>query len=207
MPPRDDLIAVSIIDSRGRATTVWRKPSPEIVNASYGATAFNGIGRTGDDISLSDPYYDSARHDDFMRSVYRNADDNDVDINSSQRALGVWRGVNEPSSAIEASGTREDIESVARGICKEFDQYAVRVIYRPGNGMNKLYSFDVGTRSPEIIMATLEEAGISGARITESYIELADESDLSDRALSTLESIYGRARVSSCEVVRIFGAD
>lgn len=174
-----------------------------IVHVSYGVTPFKGVGRIGIDISFSDPYYESDRYANFLNSVYRNADDFDVEIESEKRALGIWEGSNEPSSAIDVIGTRNNIESVAKSICTEFEQYAVLIIYQPGNGAHKLYSFDTGNHDPLLVVETLHEAGISEARVTDKKIEITNKTNLNNQTLSVMERIYGKAVITPCEIVLV----
>jgi len=201
---RDHLVPRQMVNRLGRVQTVYVRPETAMESASYGVTPFKGAGRTGDEVSFDDPYYGGARYRDFQRSLYALADDADVNIEDEQRALGLWEGTNEPSAAVGVSGSRRDIELVARSVARKYDQWAVRVIYRPGSGVHRMYSFTPGKRSPEQVMATLRLAGIAGARVTEDAIELADAEDLTPAQLSAMESVYGRARVEPVEVVRVF---
>jgi hypothetical protein len=175
----------------------------KIERASYGITPFKGVGREHDDISLDDPYYASPRYAQFLSHLEQAAQDFQVLVKSHRRALGLWEGTNEPSAAIDVIGARENIEAVARSTGKQFNQWAVRVIYQPGNSQHRMYSYDLGNRLPHEVMETLAFAGVPGARVTDSHIELADVEEPELQVQIILEQMFGSPTIIPCEVVRV----
>jgi hypothetical protein len=175
----------------------------KIERASYGITPFKGASREREDISFDDPYYASPRYAQFLSHLEQAATDFEVSVESHRRALGLWEGTNEPSAAIDVTGVRENIEAVARSTGKQFDQWAVRVIYQPGNGQHRMYSYDLGDKTPHEVMEALTLAGVAGARVTDSHIELADVEEPELQAQVILEQMFGSPIIIPCEVVRV----
>lgn len=175
----------------------------DLVDVSFGATPYIDQKMGHSFFSFNDPYYDSPLYVKFLDSVKTQAERFGVAINSTHRAVGIFQGAHEPSAAIAASGRRIDIERIAVRICKEFDQQAVRVIYQPGHGQHLLYSFPVGEQKPEDVVRTLKTLGVTGGRITNGQLEIANITSLSTIVLNALEKVFGQATILPCEVVTI----
>lgn len=175
----------------------------EMVAVSYGITPYLRESRSEPRSTISDPFYDSELFQQFLSSFKKKASSANVSINSTARAIGWFKGEDEPSAAIDAEGRRSDIELVARTICDEFQQQAVRVIYQPGHGQHSMYLFELTDVPSDSVLLELQKIGVSGARITNGRLEIADVVPLPHRILASLESAYGRATILPCEVVVI----
>lgn len=174
--------------------------------ASLGITPYTGSGLPITETGPDSSYYNTPRYKDFQNSLTLATQMHETTIITNDPAIGIYNNTSEPSTAISIHGPRHCIETIAQNLGQEYDQYAVRIIYTPGNGTHLSYTYDTSDHDPEHILDALNEARVPGGRIINGKLEITNTTELEHRAQETLTRHLGTPTTASCEIVRIITA-
>ncbi len=154
---------------------------------NLGATPHRGPSKSEAEIAA---YYGTARYAEFERAVRDAAAARDLELESVERVVGMWKGDLEPAASVWLRGDRDAATAMAGELCARYEQEAVLVFTRDEAGDDLLLILP-GVRDPSHAKELLSRLGVDGGRFVDGALEIADETGAMIDAVQALARELG----------------
>ena len=140
-------------------------------------------------------FFESKKFQQFEAGLDATAKEHGVTIDVKERAQGFWLGEQEPSLAIEAHDGDEGVRAFAEDVRSDWDQDGVLLFDYDDDGDS--LSFRANGGDPGQYATALSEAGVQGATIHASGVEVIGD----DGMIDTIETLRASLGIDPKDVV------